>query len=722
MLPRPGGGLSRIRPYGHSIVDGKVRYWSASLLQSADATTGEGCLRKMWYERILGKRGPETKAQGIGKDVHSQIEVYEKTGVDALGTLAARGKHMIPEPGPDLMVEWDIVVHPDVEMVARDYEMEGRQDKADKIRASVRLEDAPLKLLDIPVFGYIDLAHFRGTNQGASEFEDAVDPPNTGEVLDWKTTKDTRYIKSKLEVSRTVQMTLYSKWLLAVRPTLEHVRLSHGYFVTQGSAAPRKVSMRVLPETIHNQWEHVERVGRSILDVVGIAKADDVPANRDACGAYGGCPHKSYCSAGAQDGLRKFFGAAGAARIAAQAQSRGSGKMTTGTGKKLGLLGKNKAPSEEELRLENLRLEKEELQARWPLLKEQWEEFASKGRGTPPLYGDFAKVVSVLTGAELVDGNLVGSGEFESTGPFGDPELMDALLAEVNETVPEIKDTRPIPQIVEEADEAPTTPSPPKKRGRPMGSKNVKKDAENLVSDVKTEEVKFVIPETSCQDVQPIEVVTVGIKDSVVEVKEALSTFSVTAATPVLFSGAQVNNMRATEIRDGVRYNVEFGPLGAVSRTRAVDQDFLEEIITEGVMEDPAFREKVAVATRARAHTEDVRLTKEELALVKKGPPLFFYVDCTPSCPSVSYWPVVHKVLAEMAVEAELPDVRLADAKHDLGFGRWEIALGLCLQMETLAPGHYTLDTTSSPTSRVVVEAMRTVVERLGGTFVRSVK
>lgn len=373
--------------------------------------------------------------------------------------------------------------------------------------------------------------------------------------------------------------------------------------------------------------------------------------------------------------------------------------MTTGTGKKLGLLGKNKAPSEEELRVESLRLEKEELQARWPLLAAQWEEFASKDRGTPPLYGDFAKAVSILTGTELVDGVIPGGGEFESTGPFGDPELMDALLAEVNETVPEIKDTRPIPQIVEEADEAPPTPSPPKKRGRPVGSKNVKKDAENVVSDVKVEEVTFVIPETSCQDVEPLDPVeTVEIKDP----DFAGFNVPVTAATPivpagvttVLSSEASTNNIiHATEIRDGVRYNVEIGPLGAVSRTRAVDQ-----------------------------HIHDALLTKEEIALVKKGPPLFFYVDCTPSCPSISYWPVVHKVLAEMAVEADLPDVRLADAKHDLGFGRWETALGLCLQMETLAPGHYVLDTTSSPTSRVVVEAMRTVVERLGGTFVRSVK
>lgn len=356
--------------------------------------------------------------------------------------------------------------------------------------------------------------------------------------------------------------------------------------------------------------------------------------------------------------------------------------MTT-PGKKLGLLGKKATPTNEELAVENLRLEKEELQARWPLLAAQWDEFASKDRGTPPLYGDFAKAVSVLTGTELVDGALPGSGEFESTGPFGDPELMDALLAEVNETVPEIKDTRPIPQIVEEADEAPPTPSPPKKRGRPLGSKNVKKDAENVVSDVKTEEVKFVIPETSCQDVQPLDAV------------ETPPKYEVVASELVVVD-------KSTEA--------------------ALKEDFLEEVITEGTMEDPAFREKVVVATRARAHTEDVRLTKEELALVKKGPPLFFYVDCTPSCPSTSYWPVVHKVLAEMAVEAELPDVRLADAKHDLGFGRWEIALGLCLQMETLAPGHYVLDTTSSPTSRVVVEAMRTVVERLGGTFVRSVK
>ncbi len=124
--------------YGKSVVDGQVRYLSASSLTLADPDSEDGCLRKFWYEKIDGRKPETTGPQSLGVALHSEIENYLRTGLNVLGSLALRGKFMLPEPGKDLFIEHDLVVSPERELAAR----EAAEGEAKNLRAVV-LSDAP---------------------------------------------------------------------------------------------------------------------------------------------------------------------------------------------------------------------------------------------------------------------------------------------------------------------------------------------------------------------------------------------------------------------------------------------------------------------------------------------------------------------------------------------------------------------------------------------------
>lgn len=608
-------------PHGQGVENGVVNHWSATSLTLGDPTTGDGCPRKWFYEKVLKLKPKETKAQHVGKDLHSENEIYLKTGTSSgMGSLAMRGKHMLPTPGDDLLVEADLLVPLSLEVEAREAERVGGPEAGDAVRARACLKDAPLKILGVPYVGFADLIHARGTNQGAVDPDDAVDPSNTVEVVDWKTTKDPRYIKSPMEVSQTVQMTSYGKWVLTQMPWVEHVRLSHGYYITTGTHLPRKISLRVLPEAIEVQWEHVERISRLLSDVARAREADLVEANQNACGAYGGCPHRSYCRAGTQSGLVKFFGVAGAKRIALTASNRSQGTMSESEIPKAGIAGlrlgaktlpepkvaatAQSNPSSAELASEMKRLAKEEAEIKYPKLLEQWKELKEVGLGTPMLSNNFARAIADLTGAELFGGILAGSSDLQNSGPFDDPSAMVGIL----EAARELESDRSKPKI--EVVNGSTTAGPvivassgitaeaPKKRGRPPKARTEVTTSQTTMSQTTTPQV----------------------------------------TTPQSPESSQI---------------------------------------------------------------------------------LVFYENCYPSCYSTSFWPTVYRIMADMATEAGLKDIRQADSNHDLGFGRWKPALALALKLERLPLGHHTFETTGTEVSQIVVEAMREAVSGQGGVWVR---
>lgn len=645
------------KPYGHTIVDGQIQYFSPSSLTLGDASSGDGCPRKWAYEKMLGRKPEGTKAQDTGTQLHAQNEEYLLTGVNRLGSLAMRGKHMLPSPGPDLYIEHDIVVPWEIEQVARRAAQRGADADRLALLRKVPLSSAVLRVAGVPVFGYVDMAHARGTNQGAEEFEDAVDPEGTVEVCDWKTTGDPRWIKTRQEMSSTIQMTIYGAWALKFFPGAAQVRLSHGYYVTKGSAASRKVSLRLLPEQVDRQMQRVNKVGRELLDVVKEPDIDRVPANTDACGAYGGCPHRVVCRAGTQNKLAKFFGPDGAARIAARAaQARNPTMVATST--RGGLLAGKKAPSPDKaaLEAEMKRIAREEAVAKYPDLEAQWAYMLSV-MGAPPIGGDLARVISDLLGTPLVDGGIAGQGELADEMLYDDPDVVPDLIAQIKAIVAERASGAFA--AVEVDDRPPPAVLPP----------------EAQVSPVKEEPVA---------DQAPLAVV----------------------AEPAKPAGRRGRP-------PGAKNKIKTEPAGDPPPSAPFDvepagdpppMDDLDRIIAERDAKSPGSKHHVDTIVESRQTTRES---------------VIFYVDCRPSCYSQSFWPRIEQILGDMAKEAKLDHIALAPGNHELGFGKWKYALHLALQIEEIPPGHWHLETTQSEVSQIIVDAIREMVTRQGGVFVR---
>jgi hypothetical protein len=279
------------------VVFGNVlRYVSASSIASFDPQQEGGCHRRFWWEKIAGKKPPETSWQTKGVDVHGEVEHYIKTGENVLGVVARSAMHFLPHPGDDLLVEahfgqWELA------LAARDALIAGKPGAPSRFVTSFH---------NIPLMGQMDLRHRRG------EWLDdhgllLKDPPNTAEIVDWKTTSDVpQWAKTAEGLTRTVQMPLYAKATTFVWPDLEFVRLSHGYMGTKRREA-KKVSILMDRQQIDRR---VEEIGVIVGAMIQVARETDVlkvEPNLVACDAFRGCPHAAYCDRPAY-GVKQLLG------------------------------------------------------------------------------------------------------------------------------------------------------------------------------------------------------------------------------------------------------------------------------------------------------------------------------------------------------------------------------------------------------------------------------
>lgn len=401
--------------YGPPVVDGELRYLSASTITKADARSYGGCLRRWWYRYVGAKPEPGTKAMAAGTQMHAQIEGYLRTGVKALGPLAMTGAFAIPTFGPGYEVEH-------------------------------ALESGVLRCAGVPVVGHIDLIYFRRDHPGVAEFT-THDPEGSVEVRDWKSTSNIqRYAKTRDELRDNVQMLTYGEYA-ARRWTAPSVRLTHVYFQKGSSRAAVVPSVLMQREEIAAGWEQIEIVGRSIREAARATRAEDVPANRSACGAYGGCPHRTYCRAGTHDSLAAMLGADTAQRLLAQ---------TTGETEPMSLLAKLNAPKTStpapEVEIDLLAamddLAAEEQAAQAPAVTaEQREAYEVIERamhngekfGWPAVVGEAAKIKAAITGVKLEGEGFAGAGpaaKVQTLRTADDMAKLAAQLIKVGKSTP----------------------------------------------------------------------------------------------------------------------------------------------------------------------------------------------------------------------------------------------------------------------------------------------
>lgn len=268
-----------------AVVRGVVQFLSVSALQRADARS-KGCLRKWYYRYVVHIQDVETKAKLEGIKLHAELHNYVNTGSKLLTTLALKGLHMVPEPGPGIVSELEF----------------GR------ITAP---KQSLLWAGSIPLVGKIDLISTRGVNKGAIDVEDIYDPPGTVEITDWKRTGRYRpeHELQPAELPTNVQMAGYGVFARNYYgDALKHLRLSIGYFPSQG-ALPHKVTALVPMERCLETWDRVSTLTLDIIEAARQTSPNKVPANTAVCdGAFGGCQHRQYCTAYQKTSLAKLYG------------------------------------------------------------------------------------------------------------------------------------------------------------------------------------------------------------------------------------------------------------------------------------------------------------------------------------------------------------------------------------------------------------------------------
>lgn len=238
---------------------------SVSQIASFDPTQPAGCPRRWWFRYVAGRPEPETKAKGKGKDFHTSIEYYLKTGEDVLSPEVRAGKHLI------------------------------RRGDQQHIEVQVPDEVFHLKLDFAGVYlsGRIDLLdcgtiHLDG--EGTEVSEDVI------EVLDWKTTSSiAAYGKSGAALLTDPQMVGYGLAVLNADRHADRVRLSHVYFQTRGQKLAAKRTIVATRDHLEGEHRRLTAVVNDMRAIAQISDVSEVPKNLLACSAYGGCPHASYC-------------------------------------------------------------------------------------------------------------------------------------------------------------------------------------------------------------------------------------------------------------------------------------------------------------------------------------------------------------------------------------------------------------------------------------------
>ena len=249
----------------------------------------EGCELRWFYKSVLKRPEPQKEFNTVGIEVHAQLKHHGTTGEDVLGKIARAGAHLLPFPGGEVLREWGLNdrAQPVVDGKALNWFL----DSDGGAKSSL------VWAAGVPLVGFADLIDPR-TQHRLSDGS-VISEPNTIEVLDFKTTGDVeKWAKPAEKLIQTTQMTGYGMFAAKKYPWATHVRLSHLTFSTKKSYAQKETIVHPVAE-IKERWygAHGAETIANRMKVVAGMREEDVEGNFAACGAFGGCAHRSYCAA-----------------------------------------------------------------------------------------------------------------------------------------------------------------------------------------------------------------------------------------------------------------------------------------------------------------------------------------------------------------------------------------------------------------------------------------
>ena len=409
-------------PYlGHAVENGLVRFGSVSSLEKADTRSG-GCQRKWWYRYVYGLKEPDTEAKALGIALHNDIKEHLTTGNRLLPALVMSGLHMVPDPGPDLLVEQPL----------------HRVADNGRIRSILNADGVPL-------VGFVDCAHDRGINKGCDDITELHDPPGTLEVIDWKRKSDgtkLEYFMQPGELIKSIQMSGYG-FALGTANNREHIRLSHGYFPAKGRKPFKVTKLHVLQDCA-NSWEYSNGLMRVVKDIAKETNPEKVPGNTFACASYGGCMHREYCSAYRHNSTAGIFGEKDDKPMGLLSTLPPAAQVTPPQPAATLNFEQQLAAEEQKLRAQALATTSGVL----PGFQSACSAIQASGRGFPGLGGAAAQMYAAIGGQAIAPGSSYsGVGELARI-TFSDPGHVLQLAAELATPAP-VAPPAPVPTPVQ---------------------------------------------------------------------------------------------------------------------------------------------------------------------------------------------------------------------------------------------------------------------------------
>lgn len=117
-------------------------------------------------------------------------------------------------------------------------------------------------------------------------------------VVDYKTTRDLKYLKTEYELETDAQMTVYAKLAFDLVPEAESVIVRHIGIPTRGPAAAVSCSATVHKVDVEERWKGYLQIFDDAELYRSKAEAIDVPAEgieNGECDRFGGCFYKPQC-------------------------------------------------------------------------------------------------------------------------------------------------------------------------------------------------------------------------------------------------------------------------------------------------------------------------------------------------------------------------------------------------------------------------------------------
>lgn len=292
-----------------TVADGVVQQLSVSRVTTADHTQTGGCERRFYFESVEGRRQRQTGSQADGDAGHALLAHFLEHGKlpDGRRRMKTAVEHAVakgalPKPGPDMLVERRFSGQPKVD--PKTCRCGHSPDDHDK--GGCRAALAPCTCAEFDA-RWVPLDVSKTLHVGGVPFDGFIDlafrRDDVPVVLDHKFSSDIdQAAVPNDKLIQTVQLPLYvavhmdSTWSDA-----REFKIVHHYV---SRVAPHRSFFRKAVVTRDQVLEQMSRITGVVERIKVIARSpsvEELPFNRKACEAYGGCPHQSICSAYKQE-------------------------------------------------------------------------------------------------------------------------------------------------------------------------------------------------------------------------------------------------------------------------------------------------------------------------------------------------------------------------------------------------------------------------------------